>query len=375
LRRTSRLAIAVVGVVAPLGCVWRLDGEFLPDGGTYEPDAGVDAATQPDAGSVAVAAGCTLFTGLPGVTSLAGDAHSLSSAVPSADGGTGALWVVDQAVTTDGGTESPAAIAVGASASGGCAGWSSTFEGAGTTESPLEDGGAIVPLDLVATSSGPALYYQVAAPDPTAPLGLRALGFGVAAMGASGKFAMTADLLWTPDRPAYGSSALRIGDVVFTWGCKSTDAFDADCFVAQVPAAHVEDASAYTYWAGHAWSSEVDDATAVVSAGGAVSVRPDPRGAGRLLMTYVPPLGSTILVRSAIAPQGPWSTPVRLGACDLSGAGPGSFCSGGEQHPELVAGQDAIALTYDARSFTPDAGTPAAFEPRLATFAVPSELP
>ena len=69
--------------------MWRLDDEFLPDGQTYEPEAGVDATSEPDAGSAAVAAGCMLFPGLPGVASLAGDAHSL----PSADGGMGALWV------------------------------------------------------------------------------------------------------------------------------------------------------------------------------------------------------------------------------------------------------------------------------------------
>jgi hypothetical protein len=66
---------------------------------------------------------------------------------------------------------------------------------------------------------------------------------------------------------------------------------------------------------------------------------------------------------------------VTLASCDLSGAGQGSFCSGAQQHPEIVAGAPTIALTYDARSFTPDGGSAAALWPRLVTFPVPAGLP
>jgi hypothetical protein len=348
------------------GCIVRLDDEFLPDGETNEQDAGEDAT---DGGAPSVAAGCTPWSGLPGVQSLAGDSRSLAFD----DGGT--LWVVDDAVMSDGGTVSPAAILVGLGARADCTAWSSSFEGAATGPSPLEDGGAISALDLVATSTGPALYYTVFAHDPSAPLGLRSLGVGIAMGTPAGSFVLTSDLLWTPDRPTYGGSALRVGDTVFVWGCKSTGAFSADCFVARAGAASLDSASAYTYWAGHAWSANVDDATPVTSAGGVVSVRPDPTRAGRLLMTYVPPLGDTLVVRSAMAPQGPWSAPVTLAACDLEGAGSGSFCTGGQQHPELATGAPRIALTYDARTFTPDAGTGAAFWPKLVTLEVPEALP
>jgi hypothetical protein len=368
--RRGLLAMLAVTSAAPVGCVWRMDGEFLANGDTYETDADVDGATAPDAAATAppVATGCTLFPELSGVASLAGDTRSL----PLTDGG--ALWIVDQAVAADGRSVLPATIAVGAGASSSCAGWSASLAGPATTPSPLEDGGAITPLDLAATAAGPALYYEAFAPDPSAPLGLRALGIGIASRGSSGAFVLTSDLLWTPDRPAFGGSALRMGSTVFVWGCKSMDAFDADCYVAQVDADRVAVASAYTYWAGDAWSTDVDDATPVTSAGGVVSVRPDPTRPGRLLMTYVPPLGDTLVVRSALAPQGPWSGPVVLASCDLTGAGPGAFCAGGEQHPELAVG-GGLVLSYDARTFTADAGAPAAFAPRLVTFPVPATLP
>jgi hypothetical protein len=368
MRRSDVHAALLLALVATasLACVWRLDDEFLPDGGTYEPDATSDSTVDAEA---VVATGCPLFPGLFGVASLAGNSHSL----PAVEGG--ALWVVDQAVTSAGNAELPAAVVVANGAGTSCAGWSSTFEGAATTPSPLEGAGTIMPLDLIATSGGPALYYQVFARDPAAPLGLRALGVGIASSGDDGLFVLTSDLLWTPDRPAYGGSGLRIGDTLFVWGCKTTSAFDADCYVAQVPPAQADVASAHTYWSGDTWSSNVDDATPITSAGAVVSVRSDPTRSGRLLMTYIPPLGDTLLVRSSLAPQGLWSAPVTLAACDLAGAGPGAFCAGGEQHPELVVGQTAIAVTFDARSFTPDAGSAASFVPRLATFPVPTELP
>jgi hypothetical protein len=364
MRLSSVLALA--SAATALGCVVRLDDEFLPDGATNVEEAGVGAA---DGGAPPVATGCALLPGVPGVRSLAGDSHSLVSS----DGGT--LWIVDQAVTSDGGAAFPAAIVVAPGASADCNGWSPTFEGTATAPSPLEDGGAISPLDLVATSSGPALYYEVFAHDPAAPLGLRALGTGITSSAADGTFIPTSDLLWTPDRPNYGGSALRMGDTVFVWGCKSTGAFEADCFVAQASAANLHSASAYTYWAGDRWSSNPDDATPITSAGGVVSVRPDPSRGGRLLMTYVPPLGDALVIRSAMAPQGPWSAPIALAACDLAGTGSGSFCSGGQQHPELVTGTPDITLTYDARTFAADAGSAAAFWPRLVTIPVPAELP
>jgi hypothetical protein len=90
-------------------------------------------------------------------------------------------------------------------------------------------------------------------------------------------------------------------------------------------------------------------------------------------MTYVPPLGSTIVARRAIAPEGPWSAPETLASCGLAGAGPGAFCGGGEQHPELVApGATTVAVTYGAQTLATDAGPNAdAFWPQWTTLRVP----
>jgi hypothetical protein len=94
-------------------------------------------------------------------------------------------------------------------------------------------------------------------------------------------------------------------------------------------------------------------------------------------MTYVPPLGSTIVARSAIAPEGPWSAPVTLGSCALDPALSGGFCGGGEQHPELVGAPGHLVVSYDARTFDADAAASAglaATRPRIVSVSIPTAL-
>jgi hypothetical protein len=373
----SHAIAAAAALIA--GCVVSLDDEFV-GGGAAPDDAGADV-------TVAQAAGCEPLAGIPGVTAVSGDARSL--ALP--DGG--ALWIVDQAVvdpavltggaagdagSPDGGVGPSAACAGGTGTAADCSSWSARVVGPAFAPSPIAPGGLLVAQDLVWSGAAPALYYELFVPDPAAPLDLRSLGFGIAPRDpGSGLFVPTSELLWSPDRPGYGGSALRVGDTVYAYGCAASGYLNDACFVARADASQLTSSAAYTYWTGDHWSASPDDAAPVVAeAGGIVAVRPDGTDAGsapRFVMTYVPTLGSTIVERSAIAPEGPWSAPTTLASCALEGAGPNAFCSGAQQHPELVtAPGQRLALTVAARTFATDAGaTPAAFWPRLVTFPVP----
>jgi hypothetical protein len=387
-----------------LGCLASLDklqnGPFamdaatpVVDAATLAPDAAVsgvdatadaamlpmqDGSTSPEPdGTTPPVVGCKPLAGIPGVTALAGDARSL----PLADGG--AIWVVDQAVVNppvaDGGVPASyvqlaAAFTVGAGVSANCTSWPATFNGPAFGPSPMAPDGLLIAEDLVTASSGPALYYELFVSDPTGPIGLRALGFGIAPRDAvSGLFVPTSELLWSPDRPSYGASALRVGNLVYAYGC-SSNGLSSDCFVSRADVTQFTSTAAYTYWAGDHWSSSPDDATSIVATGGtSVAVRPDPTGASRYVMTYVPQLGNTIVARTAVAPEGPWSAPTTLATCDLAGAGPGSFCSGAQQHPELGATAVApLVLTVEAQTFATDAGADAAvFWPEVVTLGLP----
>jgi hypothetical protein len=308
----------------------------------------------------------------PPVTGLSGDLRS----VAQAEGGS--LWIADQATLPDGGVTLAAAFSVARGAASGCATWSSQFEGTALDPSPVDPQGLTVTQDLVATPQGLAAYYGLFAADATMAFGLRLLGYGVAIQnGATGRFTPTSTLLWSADRPSYGTSAIVAGGWLYVHGCKSNSPLTDDCYVARADPASLDSTAAYSYWTGSDWSSDPDDSVPVARAGGTVSVRPDPAGKPRYLMTYVEPFGASLMARSAIAPEGPWSAPVVLAQCALDPSIPGAFCGGGEQHPQVVpAAVGQLVLSYDDRTFATDAGANVAgFWPKLVAVDVPETLP
>ncbi len=313
---------------------------------------------------------CEPLHGTPGLASLIGDLRS----VPVTRGS--ALWIADQGVDTDGNVRAPAAFLVSGAGSADCNSLSASWLATAVKPSPQLPEGLILPLDVTETTSGQVLSYQLFTPDAGDPLALRTLGFGVGLQtDETQPFATTAVLLWSADRPSFGSSLLRSADALLLFGCRSAEYLASDCFLGRVQQASVTLAAAYEYWAGDHWSGNVDDAAPVVKGvASTIAVRPDATNPKRLIMTYVTPLGSTLVARSALAPEGPWSEPVVLASCDFGSAGPEAFCSGGQQHPEL-APPGSLALSYDAHWFTDGGASIGNAWPRLALVAVPADLP
>jgi hypothetical protein len=111
----------------------------------------------------------------------------------------------------------------------------------------------------------------------------------------------------------------------------------------------------------------------VTSAGESIDVAwlPD---RNRWLLAYVPPLGTTLTVRSGLTPVGPWSAPVALATCD---APPGAFCDGVHLHPALGSGRGAVLVSYGIDSLAPDkdarrAAAPEAWWPRFVALSLPA---
>jgi hypothetical protein len=363
---TASVAVSCLAT-AEGGCVVPLDNEFSGDASPIDAEAG--DARQVGDGAAAPDPGCAPLQGSDPTLALSGELRSV------AQGDAGSLWVSDQALLPDAGA-APAVFLVGPGARTNCSDWMATPPAPAFSPSPLAPSGLLAPLDMVVTPSGLALYYALFVSDPSRPLGLRELGVGLATRDASsGRFVPTGELLFSPDRPNYGTSALLVGTAVYTFGCASSGAFSANCFVARADVADLASATGYVFWTGEGWSSEIDDAAPITQAGGTVSVRADPTVEARYLMTFVSPLGSTLMVESAPAPEGPWSASVTLAACDLANAGSGAFCSGGQQHPELSGADGRLVLTYSAASFGDGGASAGAFWPRLVSLEVPSSLP
>jgi hypothetical protein len=191
----------------------------------------------------------------------------------------------------------------------------------------------------------------------------------------TGTFVPSGALLWTSDRPAYGTAVVTSNDETYVYGCISARFLDADCYVARAAASDVTDESAYAYYTGGGhWSARVDDAWPTTSASESVDVAWVAEQ-NRWLLAYVPPLGNTIEVRSGLAPEGPWSAPIALATCD---APPDAFCDGVHLHPALAAmSGGAVLLSYAIDSLSADkdaqrAANPKAWWPRFVALSLPS---
>ncbi len=320
-------------------------------------DSTTDAAVTDAPDTLPNLTGCDLFAD---VSTTIGIGHS----VTQTDGSV--LWTLDG--TVPGATRTDGLVIASPVALGRCPTGSTVdvaLPAAGT------DTDFATPLDLVRVGSDIWQFYEAWKFDATQPFGVRSIGRGVARWDpTTGHFARSGHLLWTADRPAYGTAVIRDGIWVFVYGCTSSDGgWSRACYVARAPAANLASSSAWQYaTAVEQFTDDVDAAQPILLNVGDVSVRR--HASGRLLVTYILPLDHVLRVRSALGPTGPFSAAHVLGSCD---APAGAFCVGAAQHPELEPDATTLALTFARSSFDP---LPDHLRrPVLAFLPVPTELP
>jgi hypothetical protein len=262
---------------------------------------------------------------------------------------------------------------------------SAAFSGADTTclagstplaSRPIIDpsglGANINPRPLASVSVGSAVFLYFSADHSD---GLASDGFGIATYDAAGQRFVALPLLWTSDRPSYGSAAALVDDDVYVFGGLSARYLSADVYLARVPSAQIVNQSAYEYWQGAGvFGANPDGAMPLVEGGTEPSVAFDSTRA-RWLMLYATPLASDVTVRSGLGVTGPWSAPQTLGHCVLPASDSSSFCGALALVPELAAAGD-LAFTQGVASFArPANATDADFWTRLVRAPWPNELP
>lgn len=227
---------------------------------------------------------------------------------------------------------------------------------------------SVQPLSLFTEDKSYA-YFALITPDGSVS------GYGIALWDPMRKRFLAGSLLWTADRPNYGSAAVVADGYVYVYGGLAARFLDADIYVARAPLSAVTEPEAYEYaQSGGGWESDVDRASPIVTGGAAPSVAWHP-GKKRWLMAYATPLAQSLTVRSGLGPRGPWSAPVVLGRCDLPDIDPDAFC--GEvtlQAPYF--GKREIALAHTVGSFArPDSAQDRDYATRWLTAAWPDALP
>ena len=203
--------------------------------------------------------------------------------------------------------------------------------------------------------------------------GFDSQGTGIARYDADAAAFVAEAMLWTSDRPSYGSAAIVDGDYVYVYGGLPARFLAADVYLARARLDRVSHPNAYEYFQGGGeWAADADLAGPLLEGGATPSVMWHAE-AERYLMAYTTPLAREITLRSGLGPAGPWSRPLALGACALPF--PDAFCNEVAFLPAF-AGEGEVALAQTVAHFEAPAGSkPADSWTQLVTGPLPTELP
>jgi len=108
-----------------------------------------------------------------------------------------------------------------------------------------------------------------------------------------------------------GQGALVAGEHLYAYGV-TTRGLSWPCILARVRYADALDRDAWRFWAGaKGWVPDFREARAIMQSAPQMSVHWNAH-LGRYLAIYGEPLGNALLLRTAPAPEGPWSEPLRF---------------------------------------------------------------
>lgn len=229
---------------------------------------------------------------------------------------------------------------------------------------PLFDGSAIGVDGSVTLLAGVGAYRYFSA---------EGRGMGVAQWnGERNRFEALA-LLFTADRPRFGTAAARFGDYIYVFGGLPARFLAADVYLARAPVVGLAEPTAYEYWQGGGdWSADADLAAPILEGGTSPSVLFD-AAHERWLMAYATPLAREVQIRSGLGVSGPWSRPVVLGGCRLPANDRDAFCDEVTLLPS--AGADTLSLAYRVATFSAAPRAAHDYWTRLVSAAWPASLP
>jgi hypothetical protein len=196
-------------------------------------------------------------------------------------------------------------------------------------------------------------------------------GHGIAT-GMLAKFSVEADtaVLLPGEEPQFAALLVHEG-AAWAYRCAPGGASGEGyfpCVLGRAPEAELADPAAYRYFvAGQGFAGTLAEATLVVEGAPDFTVHWNAR-LGAFLMLYVEPFSQEIRIRTAPAPEGPFSEPTLLWTCRLPATDPQAFCYGAKQHPQLGSPDGSrLVLSYNTLSLDPAATRfhPELYFPRL----------
>jgi hypothetical protein len=151
--------------------------------------------------------------------------------------------------------------------------------------------------------------------------------------------------MFSQNEPTFGSTAVISNGVLYVYGCgNDTNGLDKGCRLAKVNPATVQDRTTWTFYAGGGrWSSSVSDAVPVFNGLDILSVSWN-NYLQRYIAVYSSLFSQNVMLRTASAPEGPWSDELHAFTA-LSPASGNTYDA--QAHSEFDAnGGQTIYVTY-----------------------------
>lgn len=170
-------------------------------------------------------------------------------------------------------------------------------------------------------------------------------------------------LMFGPDEPGFGSAAVVSDKMLYVFGCDRVGPA-MPCRLARVPLDQALDPTAWLYYGTDGtWQTKVSASIPVFDGNDMMSVSFNPF-LGRFIVVYSQPMSTAVMVRTAPAPQGPWSAPVEAFEAKKPVSETG-WIYDALAHPEYAReGGRQIFITYSRQT------GPESFEQRLVSVRI-----
>ena len=153
-------------------------------------------------------------------------------------------------------------------------------------------------------------------------------------------------LLFSKEEPTFGSAAIVVADMLYAYACDLKD-YAKPCKVGRVPLADALDRSAWRFWDGAAWQEKIGRAQALFDGNDIMTVAWCPF-AGVYIAIYSQPMDAKTMLRTAPAPEGPWSRAVKL--FDAQKPDGGDWVYDALAHPEYAQNDGLTQYVTYSRS-------------------------
>jgi hypothetical protein len=150
---------------------------------------------------------------------------------------------------------------------------------------------------------------------------------------------------------SFGSATLQSGGYVYIYGYSNPKASSnpKSLILARVPENQMDDLNSWEFYSAGAWSKDFQKMTPLFSDAppeGSVSWQPYLK---KFVFIYMDGIWGTIVMRTADAPQGPWSPTTKIYHCPEMKISPKVFCYAAKGHPELSATNELL-ISYASNS-------------------------